>query len=98
MVTNHTNQINCEAAGYTWTENQQSGDHDSHDSDDDVGEDDIYEVGHNTMTFVIDKDGKKRLVFTGADWSTEQFMEDLVHLLHHDSGADATEDHSSHNH
>jgi hypothetical protein len=50
------------------------------------------------MTFVIDKDGKKRLVFTGADWSTEKFMEDLEHLLHHDSGADTAEDHSHHNH
>ena len=97
-VTNHTQQINCEEAGYMWTENQQHDDHDSHDGHGDMDEDEIYEVGHNTMTFVIDKDGKKRLVFTGADWSTEKFMEDLEHLLHHDSGADTAEDHGHHNH
>lgn len=95
-VTNHSQQINCENAGHMWTENQQPSDHDSHDSH--MDEEEMYEVGHNTVTYVIDKDGKKRLVKTGADWSTEPFMEDLVHLLHHDSGADATEDHSDHNH
>ena len=95
-VTNHSQQINCENAGYMWTENEQPSDHDSHDGH--MDEEEMYEVGHNTMTYVIDKDGKKRLVFTGADWSTEPLMQDLVHLLHHDSGADAAEEHSDHNH
>ena len=95
-VTNHSQQINCENAGYMWTENEQPSDHDSHDGH--MDEEEMYEVGHNTMTYVIDKDGKKRLVFTGADWSTEPLMQDLVHLLHHDSGADAAEEHSNHNH
>ena len=95
-VTNHSQQINCENAGYMWTENEQPSDHDSHAGH--MDEEEMYEVGHNTMTYVIDKDGKKRLVFTGADWSTEPLMQDLVHLLHHDSGADAAEEHSNHNH
>ena len=95
-VTNHSQQINCENAGYMWTENEQPSDHDSHAGH--MDEEEMYEVGHNTMTYVIDKDGKKRLVFTGADWSTEPLMQDLVHLLHHDSGADAAEEHSDHNH
>ena len=97
-VTNHTQQINCENAGYMWTENPQSSDHGSHDGHGDMDEEEMYDVKHNTMTYVIDKDGKKRLIFTGTDWSTEQFMEDLVHLLHHDSGADTAEGHSGHNH
>ena len=88
-VTNHSQQINCENAGYMWTENEQPSDQDSHAGH--MDEEEMYEVGHNTMTYVIDKDGKKRLVFTGADWSTEPLMQDLVHLLHHDSGADAAE-------
>ena len=59
----------------------------------------VVEVGHNTVTFIIDKDGNKRLVYTGSDWSTVDFMEDLQYLLHHDSGADATGDeHSGHGH
>ena len=81
-----------------WTENPQSSDHGSHDGHGDMDEEEMYDVKHNTMTYVIDKDGKKRLIFTGTDWSTEQFMEDLVHLLHHDSGADTAEGHSGHNH
>jgi len=71
--------------------------HEGHDSDDHGMSDELYEVGHNTVTFIIDKDGKKRLVFTGSTWSTADFMEDLEHLLHHDSGAEHS-DHSGHDH
>ena len=74
--------------------------HGSHDGHGEMhGEEEMYEVGHNTVTFIIDKDGNKRLVYTGSDWSTVDFMEDLEQLLHHDSGADATSDeHSGHDH
>jgi len=74
--------------------------HDSHDGHGEMdSEEEMYEVGHNTVTFIIDKDGNKRLVYTGSDWSTVDFMEDLQYLLHHDSGADATGDeHSGHGH
>ncbi len=71
------------------------GDHDNHDDHDMSGE--LYEVGHNTVTFIIDKDGKKRLVFTGSTWSTSDFMDDLNHLLYHDDGAEH-DDHSGHDH
>jgi len=41
----------------------------------------------------------KRLVYTGSDWSTEYFMEDLTQLLHHDTGVNEADDgHSGHNH
>ena len=58
-------------------------------SDDD---EEIYVVGHNTVTFVIDKAGNKRLAYTGSDWSTANFMEDLEHLLNDDLGEEETSD------
>mgnify|MGYP000001669425 CR=1 FL=1 len=75
-------------------------DHDSHAHDGmDMGEEEMYEVGHNTVTYIIDKDGNKRIVYTGSDWKTADFMEDLTQLLHHDSGVEeTTDDHSGHNH
>ena len=101
-TTNHTQQIDCEAAGFMWTQNQEShDDHNSHDDHDemDSGDHETYEVGHNTVTFIIDKDGKKRLLFSGSDWSTEDFIEDLEYLLHHDAGASgSSDDHSHHDH
>ena len=74
--------------------------HGSHDDHGEThGEEEMYEVGHNTVAFIIDKDGNKRLVYTGSDWSTADFMEDLEHLLHHDSGAESESDeHSGHDH
>ena len=76
------------------TPGEHAEDHDDHDMPDG-----LYEVGHNTVTFIIDKDGKKRLVFTGSTWSTSDFMEDLEHLLHHDTGASEDhDDHSGHDH
>ena len=79
------------------TPGEHAEDHDDHDDHDMSG--DLYEVGHNTVTFIIDKDGKKRLVFTGSTWSTSDFMEDLEHLLHHDTGASEDhDDHSGHDH
>ncbi len=83
-----------------WVENQQPSEHGSHDDHGEMhGEEEMYEVGHNTVAFIIDKDGNKRLVYTGSDWSTADFMEDLEHLLHHDSGAESESDeHSGHDH
>ena len=72
-------------------------DHDSHDNHD-MTDEEVYEVGHNTVTYIIDKDGNKRLVYTGPDWSTEKFMEDLTQLLHHDTGVESHDDNSGHDH
>ena len=87
-----------EGKHYTPSEHQEEhDDHEGHDSAEHDMSDELYEVGHNTVTFIIDKDGKKRLVFTGSTWSTADFMDDLNHLLHHDSGAEHS-DHSGHDH
>lgn len=92
-ATNHTQQIDCDDAGYMWVENQAPpGEDDSHGHDEMNNEEEMYEVGHNTLTYIIDKDGKKRLIYTGDDWSTADFMADLAHLLHHDTGADVDGD------
>ena len=70
-----------------------------HGHDEMNGEEEMYEVGHNTVTFIIDKDGNKRIVYTGSDWSTANFMDDLTYLLHDDMGAEETSDgHSEHEH
>jgi len=71
---------------------------DEHDDHGEMHGDEMYEVGHNTVTYIIDKDGNKRLVYTGPDWSREYFMEDLTQLLHHDTGVEAHDDHSGHDH
>ncbi len=70
--------------------NDSHSDHDDHDDHGDDGhddggetadEDEVYEVGHNTVTFIIDSDGNKRIVHTGSDWNTADFIEDLEYLL-----------------
>ncbi len=77
------------------------GGHEEHDDHSDMDGDnhEMYEVGHNTVTFVIDKDGNKRLVYTGLSWSNDELMEDLEYLLNSDSGAEHTSDgHDDHDH
>ena len=79
--------------------NMDTGDDASHDHGDMSGHEEMYEVGHNTVTYIIDIDGNKRLVYTGSDWSTANFIEDLTQLLHHDSGATGPSDaHDGHDH
>ena len=81
------------------SEGMDMGEDDSHGHDGMGGEEEMYEVGHNTVTFIIDKDGNKRIVYTGSDWSTADFMEDISYLLHNDSGSEGTSDeHSEHEH
>jgi cytochrome oxidase Cu insertion factor (SCO1/SenC/PrrC family) len=66
-------------------DNGNHSDHDDHGDDNGGGEvadeDEVYEVGHNTVTFIIDSDGNKRIVHTGSDWNTADFIEDLEYLL-----------------
>lgn len=66
-----------------------------HDDEEDHGEmeEEMYLVGHNTVTFIIDLDGNKRIVFSGSDWDPALFAEDLEHLIHHDRGVESAEPH-----
>ncbi len=40
-----------------------------------------YDVGHSTVTFILDKEGKKRVAWVGSDWSTDEFLEDILALI-----------------
>ena len=39
-----------------------------------------YEIGHSTVTFVLDKQLRKRLAWTGTAWDIDLFVEDLQNL------------------
>jgi len=39
-----------------------------------------YEIGHSTVTFVLDKQLRKRLAWTGTAWELDLFIEDLQNL------------------
>ena len=42
-----------------------------------------YEVGHSTVTFILDKEMRKRIAYTGTSWNLEGFVEDLQTLADH---------------
>ena len=64
-------------------------DGDSGDLDDITDENGSYTVGHTTLTFIVDQQGNKRLVYVGADWSVHHFLEDLRILTDPDDGEDS---------
>ena len=39
-----------------------------------------YEVGHSTVTFIIDKDQRKRVAYSGIMWDVESFLQDVKTL------------------
>jgi hypothetical protein len=39
-----------------------------------------YEVGHSTVTFILDKQLRKRIAWTGTAWDLNGFVEDLQNL------------------
>lgn len=39
-----------------------------------------YEVGHSTVTFILDKQLRKRVAWTGTAWDLNEFVEDLQNL------------------
>lgn len=41
----------------------------------------FYEVGHSTVTFILDKNGYKRVAWKGSDWNVDKFLEDIVTLV-----------------
>jgi cytochrome oxidase Cu insertion factor (SCO1/SenC/PrrC family) len=60
--------------------NDSATDDDSHNaSDEDADEE--YEVGHSTITFILDKQLRKRVSYTGTTWDMAGFVEDLQKLV-----------------
>ncbi|MEO2242625.1 MAG: SCO family protein [Candidatus Poseidoniia archaeon] len=68
--------------------NDSATDDDSHNSSDehshnasDEDADEEYEVGHSTITFILDKQLRKRVAYTGTTWDMAGFVEDLQKLV-----------------
>lgn len=40
-----------------------------------------YEVGHSTVTFIIDKEQRKRVAYSGIHWDVENFVHDVKALV-----------------
>ena len=56
--------------------NDSATDDDSHNASDED-----YEVGHSTITFILDKQLRKRVAYTGTTWDMNGFVEDLQKLV-----------------
>tara|TARA_B100001250_G_scaffold106977_1_gene90193 strand:- start:2048 stop:2842 length:795 start_codon:yes stop_codon:yes gene_type:complete len=81
----------------------EGGDHDGHgDHSSDSGQEESadsdteYNVGHSTVTFILDQEGNKRVAWSGYDWDAELFLEDLVTMVY-GSNQDS-DDHAAHAH
>jgi len=42
----------------------------------------LYEVGHSTVTFILDKQMRKRVAYSGIYWDAEEFTHDVQSLEH----------------
>ena len=40
-----------------------------------------YEIGHSTVTFIIDKEQRKRVAYSGIHWDVEDFLHDVKALV-----------------
>jgi protein SCO1/2 len=41
----------------------------------------VYEVGHSTVTYILDRNLDKRVAWVGYDWNTSEFLTDILTLL-----------------
>ena len=39
-----------------------------------------YGVGHSTVTFILDKETRKRVAWTGINWDVQEFLLDIQAL------------------
>lgn len=39
-----------------------------------------YEVGHSTVTFILDKQLRKRVAYSGIYWEADEFLHDVKEL------------------
>jgi len=40
-----------------------------------------YDVGHSTVTWIVDKEQRKRVAWTGTNWDLDGFVDDLRILI-----------------
>lgn len=64
--------LSCMAEG---SSSQSSNQTDPHEGS--LGE---YEIGHSTVTFIIDKDQRKRIAYSGIHWDVNDFLQDVKTL------------------
>lgn len=91
--------------GYQWDgddhliciSGDEQGTHDGHGSDENTTEDaeEVYDVGHSTVTYIVDKNGQKRVAWVGSDWHVDDFLADIYTLMGHGNDSDHN-DNSSH--
>jgi len=62
--------------------NSSEGDSGSHPEEGDPHDEALmqYEVGHSTVTFIIDKEQRKRVAYSGITWSVSDFLQDVKTL------------------
>lgn len=53
----------------------------AHDGYDDGEAENEYNVGHSTVTFIIDREGFKRVAWVGSDWDADEFLDDIRTLI-----------------
>ena len=74
------------------------GDHSDHSNDsgqnETVESGTEYNVGHSTVTFILDQDGNKKVAWSGWDWDSDLFIEDLVTMVY--GSNHGSDDHSGH--
>ena len=101
VYANHSNHDHGSHNDSNETTNETDEGHDDHsDHSGDSGQNETvesgvqYNVGHSTVTFILDQDGNKKVAWSGWDWESDLFIEDLVTMVYgsnHDS-----DDHSGH--
>ena len=40
-----------------------------------------YEVGHSTTTFIVGKEMRKRVAYSGIFWDADEFLQDIITLV-----------------
>ena len=40
-----------------------------------------YEVGHSTTTFIVGKEMRKRVAYSGIFWDADEFLQDVITLV-----------------
>ena len=40
-----------------------------------------YEVGHSTTTFIVGKEMRKRVAYSGIHWDADDFLQDVITLV-----------------
>ncbi len=76
--------------GYQWDDDDHltcisgegQGTHDDHGSDENTEDaEEVYDVGHSTVTYIVDRSGQKRVAWVGSDWHVDDFLEDIRALI-----------------